>query len=69
MAEYAAPIPFIQNENRFWNLRSDYVAITAINAVFDVINYFVFVVIHLIVEIVLFNKLIRTIREKEEKMK
>lgn len=68
--EFASPLPFIQNPSRFrWMFKPGNVAITAINGFYDMINYFVFIIIHLIVDIILFKKMRKVLKEKEEKMK
>lgn len=69
MPEYASPLPFRQNRFRFgWMFKPGYVTITIINAVYDLINYFLFVIVHLFVDVLLVRKLRRLIRMKEEKM-
>lgn len=68
--ELAYPLPFIQNPQRFgWQFRPGYVAITAVNAFYDFINYFVFVCIHLVADLVLIKKLTKVLMEKEVKMR
>lgn len=69
MPTYAYPVAFVQNSKRFWFLKSGYIAITAMNAVYDLINYLVFVLVHLIVDLVLIRKLKRVLKEKENKLK
>lgn len=69
MPEYASPLPFRQNRFRFgWMFKPGYVTITIINAIYDLVNYFLFVVVHLFVDVLLVRKLRRLIRIKEEKM-
>lgn len=64
------PLPFSQNIYRTrWSSSSHYVALTVVNAIYDMINYFLFVFVHLIVDIVLVRKLKRVIEEKQEKMR
>lgn len=69
MPSYAYPVLIIQNSSRMWLFKSGYVAVTVINAIYDLINYFVFVLIHFVVDLVLIKKMRRVIREKEEKLK
>lgn len=70
MPEYAFPLPFSQNTKRFVSLfKSGYICVTAINAIYDLFNYLIFVLIFMFVDIVLIKKLNRVLREKEEKMK
>lgn len=65
----AYPFIFIQNEyQNKWFFQPGYVAIMIINAIYDILNYFIFVIIHLSVDIVLVRKLKRVIQEKEAKM-
>ena len=65
--EYGAPVPFIQSPSRMWFFNAGYVAITIINTIYDIINYFFFVLVHLVVDLVLISKLKQVIKEKEEK--
>lgn len=44
-------------------------AITVVNAIYDILNYCLFVFVHLFVDLVLICKLNRVLREKEEKLK
>ena len=66
----AAPLPFVQNYVQYgWQFNPKYVAITVFNTIYDTFNYFVFVLIHFVIDFVLFRKLKRTIDEKESKIK
>lgn len=65
------PFPNLFSQNSFkktWFYIPKYVAITIINGVFDFLNYFLFVMVHLIVDLVLLKKLRRAISEKKQKM-
>lgn len=67
--EFAFPIHFIQNSFRNnWFYIPGYVAIMIINAIYDILNYFVFVIVHLVVDLVLVKKLKNIIKEREGKM-
>lgn len=65
-----APLPFVQNYMLYgWQFNPKYVTITVFNTIYDTFNYLVFVLVHCIIDIVLFKKLKSTIDEKEIKMK
>lgn len=66
----AFPLPFSQNLFRFgWQFNPRLIAITIINTITDIFNYFLFVLVHFIVDLVLLKKLQQVIREKESKMR
>lgn len=67
--EYEFPMPFIQNHVRYWIFNPNYVAITVVNAIYDMVNYFLFVLVHLVVDVTLIRKLRRVLNEKEIKIK
>lgn len=69
MPTYAFPLPFIQNVNRYWIRESAYVAITVLNAISDMLNYFGFLVLQLVVDLVLVLKMRNVLKEKEKKMR
>ena len=69
MPDYAYPVTFIQNGNRLWTNKPGYVAVMVINAIYDLINYLIFILVHLCVDLVLIKKMRRVLREKEEKMR
>lgn len=67
--EFTYPISFFQNPHLSgWQYTSVYIFIAVINVLHNLINYFIFVIVHLIVDIVLVTRLWRVIKEKEEKM-
>lgn len=64
----AFPIPFSRIRSN-WIFSKNYVAISVINMLNDMITYLLFVFVHLIVDLVLVKKLRQVIQEKENKMK
>lgn len=66
--DHVYPIPVFQIISD-WQHRSGYVAIFIINILYNVFNYFLFVFVHLVVDLVLTRKLLRVLGEKEEKMR
>lgn len=69
MPSYEYPVSLIQNSNRYWFLNPSYVVIIAFNVFYDFLNYFIFVIVHLVVDIVLITKMKRVLAEKERKVK
>lgn len=66
---FAFPLHFSQNEeHNSWHNSPHFVAITSVNAIYDLINYFCFVIIQLVVDLVLIKKLWQVIGEKEVKL-
>lgn len=62
------PLPFTQNTDRYaWRKKSDYVAIFVIIIIYNFVNYFMFVWVHLIVDLVLTRKLAQVMRKKEKR--
>lgn len=68
--EFAFPLPFSQNLFHFnWQFESRYMAIVIVNTIYDLVNYLLFVLLHLIVDVVLIKKLKQVLRDKEAKLK
>lgn len=51
-----------------WQNHASYVVLFVFNFLFNLLNNFLFVFVHLTIDLVLIKKLIRVLREKEEKM-
>lgn len=64
------PNQFGQNTMRTkWNYVPKYVVISVINGIYDLLNYVVFVLVHLVVDLVLLKKLRLVFQEKEAKLR
>lgn len=67
--QYAFPLPVIQNPKRLgWQQSPGHVCVFVINILYNILNYFIFVLVHLGVDFFLIKNFWQAIREKEEKM-
>ena len=70
LPDFSSPYLFFQDGfTKRWYYQPKYVAIAIINGIYDFINYFLFVLVHFVADLVLLKKLRQAIGEKEEKMR